>query len=155
MPPPPPPLPLDQTQAPTPLKTPPSPPGYTTYRIHLINWCISFHSCQILSPSKTGFTVPAHRLTNINLLTLLATLRDRSITHILQGWISTKSSISQLECIFIFIVYVDHIPGIDAEKFRTRQKICKYRVPLVHILFRRYLLGVYLSGIIFLVCFIL
>ena len=28
--------------------------------------------------------------------------RDRSITHSLQRWVSTKSSISQLECIFIF-----------------------------------------------------
>ena len=29
----------------------------------LINGCISFHSCQILSPSETGFIVSAHRLT--------------------------------------------------------------------------------------------
>ena len=28
--------------------------------------------------------------------------RDRSITHSLQRWVSTKSSISQLECIFVF-----------------------------------------------------
>ena len=33
--------------------------------------CISFHSCQILTPSKTGFTVSAHRLINITLLTLV------------------------------------------------------------------------------------
>ena len=34
------------------------------------------HSCQILSPSKTGlnFIVSAHRLINITLLTLMATL---------------------------------------------------------------------------------
>ena len=48
--------------------------GYSTYRIHLINGCISFHSCQILSPSETGFIVSVHRLTNITLLTLIATL---------------------------------------------------------------------------------
>ena len=35
--------------------------------------CISFHSCQILSPSETGFMVSAHRLPN-TLLTLIATL---------------------------------------------------------------------------------
>ena len=34
----------------------------------------SLHSCQILSPSETGFIVSAHRLTNITLLTLIATL---------------------------------------------------------------------------------
>ena len=28
-------------------------------------------SCQILSPSETGFIVSAHRLTNITLLTLM------------------------------------------------------------------------------------
>ena len=48
--------------------------GYSTYKIHLINGCISFHSCQILSPSETGFIVSAHRLPNITLLTLIATL---------------------------------------------------------------------------------
>ena len=57
-----------------------------------------------MSPSETGFIVSAHRLTNITLLTLIATLqlqgesptyilnedtqprntRDRSITHSLQ-----------------------------------------------------------------------
>ena len=42
--------------------------------IHL-NRCISIHSsCQILSPSETGFIVSAHRLPNITLLTLIATL---------------------------------------------------------------------------------
>ena len=40
----------------------------------LVYICISFHSCQILSPSETGFVVPAHRLLNITLLTLVATL---------------------------------------------------------------------------------
>ena len=32
--------------------------------------------------------------------------RDRSIAHSLQRWVSTKSSISQLECIFIFMIQV-------------------------------------------------
>ena len=45
-----------------------------TYSIHLINGCIFLHSCQFLSPSDTGFIVSAHRLTNITLLTLIATL---------------------------------------------------------------------------------
>ena len=31
-------------------------------------------SCQILSPSETGFIVSAHRLTKIILMTLIATL---------------------------------------------------------------------------------
>ena len=53
---------------PRPSKLRPPLTGYTAYGIHLINWCISFHSCQVLSPSKTGFTVSAHRLTNITLL---------------------------------------------------------------------------------------
>ena len=44
------------------------------YRIHLIKRCISLHSCQILSPSKTGYIFSAHRLTNTILLTLMATL---------------------------------------------------------------------------------
>ena len=48
--------------------------GHSTYRIHLINGYISLHSCQILAPSETGFIVSAHRLTNITLLTLIATL---------------------------------------------------------------------------------
>ena len=48
--------------------------GYSTYRIHLINGYISLHSCQILSPSETGFIVSEHRLTKITLLTLIATL---------------------------------------------------------------------------------
>ena len=34
----------------------------------------SLHSCQVLSPSETGFIVSAHRLTKITLLTLIATL---------------------------------------------------------------------------------
>ena len=32
------------------------------------------HSCQILSPSETGFKVSAHSLTNITLSNLIATL---------------------------------------------------------------------------------
>ena len=47
--------------------------GHSTYRIHLINGYISLHSCQNWSPSETGFIFSAHRLTNINLLTLIAT----------------------------------------------------------------------------------
>ena len=48
--------------------------GYWTYRIHLINSCISFHSCHFLSPSETCCIVSAHRLPNIiTLLTLKAT----------------------------------------------------------------------------------
>ena len=34
------------------------------------------HTCQILSPSETGFIVSAHRLPNITLLTLIATLES-------------------------------------------------------------------------------
>ena len=60
--------------------------GYSTYRIHLIKVYISLHSCQILSPSETGFfIVSAHRLTKITLLTLIATLQleGESPTYIL------------------------------------------------------------------------
>ena len=46
----------------------------TWYTIHLINWWISFHICQILSPSKKSCIVSAHRLPNITLLTLIAAL---------------------------------------------------------------------------------
>ena len=45
--------------------------GYTTYRMKLTNWCFSFHSCQVVSRSKTGFRVSAHRLTNITLLAVV------------------------------------------------------------------------------------
>ena len=65
---------LIKTRPPRPSKLPPPLTGYSTYRIHTINGYISLLSCQILSPSKTGFTVSAHRLTNITLLTLIATL---------------------------------------------------------------------------------
>ena len=47
---------------------------YIAYNIHLIKGYISLHSCQILSPSETGFIVSADRLTKIILLTLIATL---------------------------------------------------------------------------------
>ena len=75
----PPPLPqhsffLIKTKPPRSQKLRPPVTGYSTYRIHLINGCISFHNCQILSPSETGFRVSAHRPTNITLLTLIATL---------------------------------------------------------------------------------
>ena len=46
---------------------------FSTHSIHLINGRISFHSWQILSPSKTGFIASAHRSPNITLLTLIAT----------------------------------------------------------------------------------
>ena len=66
---------LIKTRPPRPSKLRPPLTGYSTYRIHLINGCISFHSCQISSPAETGFfIVSAHRLTNITLLTLIATL---------------------------------------------------------------------------------
>ena len=48
--------------------------AYNIRKIHLIKGYISLHSCQIMSPSETGFIVSAHRLPNITLLTLLATL---------------------------------------------------------------------------------
>ena len=63
-----------KTRPPRPSKLRPPLTGYSTFRVHLINGCISFYSCQILSPSETGFIVSAHRLTNITLLTLIATL---------------------------------------------------------------------------------
>ena len=73
-----PPLPFDPNQAPTASKTPPSPHRLFDLQDSLdkltTSKCISFHSCLILSPSETGFIVSAHRLTNITLLTLIATL---------------------------------------------------------------------------------
>ena len=63
-----------QKQAPTSLKTPPCPHLILDDTIQLMKQCISFHSCQILSPSETGFIDSAHRLSNITLLTLIATL---------------------------------------------------------------------------------
>ena len=79
---PPPPLPrplqprslLIKTRPPRPSQLRPPLTGYSTYRIHLINGYISLHSYQIWSPSETGFIVSARRLTNITLLTLIATL---------------------------------------------------------------------------------
>ena len=86
---------------PRPSKLRPPLAGYSN-RIYSINRCISFHTVyHILTPSETGFIASAHRLPNINLLTLTTTLklqgesptyighttrntRDRSITHILQ-----------------------------------------------------------------------
>ena len=51
----------------------------------MINGCVSFHSCQILSPLETGILVSARSLTNITLLTLIATLQlqGESPTYIL------------------------------------------------------------------------
>ena len=45
----------------------------------MINWCFSLHhSCEVLSPSKTGYIISAHRLTNIILLPLIqATLNSQ------------------------------------------------------------------------------
>ena len=66
---------LITTRPPRPSKLRPTPlTSYSTYKIHLIQGYISLHSCQILSPSETGFIVSAHRLTKIILLTLIATL---------------------------------------------------------------------------------
>ena len=50
-----------------------------------MNLFIFFHSCQILSPSETGFIVSAHRMLNITLLTLIAKLwlQGESPTYIL------------------------------------------------------------------------
>ena len=48
--------------------------AYNIRKIHLIKGYISLYSCQILSPSETGFIVSATRLTKIILLTLIATL---------------------------------------------------------------------------------
>ena len=75
-PPPPTPLAFDQNQAPTSFKTPPrpSPVILLTGFTYLIKGYISLHSCQIWSPSETGFIVSAHRLPNITRLALIATL---------------------------------------------------------------------------------
>ena len=71
--PPPTPLAFDQNQAPTSFKTSPSPHRSFELQDSLDKRYISLHSCQNLSPSETGFIVSAHRLTNITLLTLIAT----------------------------------------------------------------------------------
>ena len=83
--PPPTPLPFDQNQASRPSKLRSPLTGFSTYRIHLINGCISFHRCHILSRSETGLKVSAQRLTNITLMTLIATqqLQGESPTYIL------------------------------------------------------------------------
>ena len=73
-PPPRPPSSLDQTQAPTSVKTPPSPHRLFDLQYSHDELMNSFHGCQILSPSETGFIGSAHRLPNITLLTLIATL---------------------------------------------------------------------------------
>ena len=48
-------------------------PKYTTYMINLIDYAFpsTAASCQIVSPSKTGFILSAHRLIHINLLILV------------------------------------------------------------------------------------
>ena len=69
-------LPFDQNQALTSFKTPPSPHRIFDFQDSL-DKLMHFlpHSCQILSPSETGYIVFAHRLPNIiTLLTLIATL---------------------------------------------------------------------------------
>ena len=74
-PPPPTPLAFDQNQAPTSFKAPPPPHRLFDLQDLLDKKYISIHSCQILSPSETGFfIVSAYRLTNITLFTLIATL---------------------------------------------------------------------------------
>ena len=67
-------LPLDQTRAPTSLKPSPSPHRLFDMQNVLDKLIFSFHSCHILSPSKTGSVVSAHRLSNTTLLTLIASL---------------------------------------------------------------------------------
>ena len=51
-------------------------------------------------------------------------MRDLSITHSLQKWTSTKYSISQLECILIFIIHQYHLAAfpmrISVSQFVTR-----------------------------------
>ena len=63
---------FDRIQAPTSFKTPPSPHWLFDLQYSLETKCISFHSCQILSPSETEFIVSAHRRPTITLLTLIA-----------------------------------------------------------------------------------
>ena len=68
---PPAPLPLVQTQAPTPLKTPPSPHWLYDLQDTLDKLMHFLPQLSGFVPSKTGFTVSAHKLTNIILLTLV------------------------------------------------------------------------------------
>ena len=79
------PLAFDQNQAPTSFKTPPPPHRLFNLQDSLDKRMHSFHSCQILPPSETGCIVSAHRLINITLLTLIATLQlqGESPTYIL------------------------------------------------------------------------
>ena len=72
--PPPPALPFDQNQALTSWKLRLPLTECLTYRVHLINGCISFLRRQFMSSSETGCIVSAHRLTNIATLILIAKL---------------------------------------------------------------------------------
>ena len=62
------------TSPPTPLKTPPSPHRLFDSQDSLDELMHFLPQLSDFGPSKTGFTVSAHRLTNITLLTLMATL---------------------------------------------------------------------------------
>ena len=69
--PPPPPLPLVQTQATTPLKTPPSPHRLYDLQDTLDELMHFLPQLSDFAHLKTGFIVSAHRLTNITLLILM------------------------------------------------------------------------------------
>ena len=77
--------PLVQTHAPTPLKTPPSSHRLYDLQDTLDKLMRFLPHCQTLFPSKTGFIISAHRLTNITMLNLIATLQfqGESPTYIL------------------------------------------------------------------------
>ena len=96
----------------------PSPVVRLKGSLYIINWYIPQTSH--LVSLKMGFTVSVHRLIKITLLTLEQAstqgsrrpvssmrtptqyTRDQSVAHSLQRWVSTKSSISQLECISFY-----------------------------------------------------
>ena len=69
--PPPPPLPLVQTQASTPLKTPPSPHRLYDLQDTLDKLMPFLPQLSDFVPLKTGIIVSAHKLINITLLTLV------------------------------------------------------------------------------------
>ena len=112
-----------QTQAPTPLKSPPSP-----HRLYDLQDTLD--KLMHFLPQLSDFVPLTNRFcsfrahTNITLLTLIATLfqgesptyilnedtqpviRAIGVSHSLQRWVSTESSISQLECTFIFVTHL-------------------------------------------------
>ena len=63
---------------------------------------------------------------------------DRSITHSLRRWVSTKSSISQLECIFISMICEKVLyPGTADVVKMSRWKIPGAVIPCRHLYGRR------------------